>query len=248
MIIHRISEFRKYFHQLSKGDVFVGNLVLRPGEEFKAIDLINRGVIVFPSLQSQFLSRSKIFQAEILGTFMLKDTFVAYKNKDLIMHMPDYAKHDQVVCKRDRKHLGLGLSKWKSLEDLQSLSAMDLLPYPFVVQPYLRDARDIRVLIIEKYCEAYEKTNPFSFRKNLACGGKSRRVDLNPVLEDFCRRVMRRGDFPYAILDVLVDKAENYYLSEISLSGGLTGSKIGHKEFFNLKKHVNDSFCKNLAI
>jgi ribosomal protein S6--L-glutamate ligase len=242
MIIDKIGEFRRMYHQLQKGDAFVGNLVLRPGEECKAIDLLNRGIIVFPSLQAQFLSRSKVFQAEILDTFMLKDTFVAYKNKDLIRHLPDYAKHGQVVCKRDRKHLGLGISKWKSLEDLNSLAAMETLPYPFVVQPYLRDARDFRVLVIEDYSEAYEKTNQYSFRKNLAYGGKARRVEMNPVLENFCRRIMLRGDFPYAVLDIFVDKSENYYLSEVSLSGGLTGSLLGQNEFLKRKKMVHNTF------
>ncbi len=247
MIIRKIDEFRKHYNQLEKGDAFVGNLVLRPGEEFKALDLINRGIIVFPSLQAQFLSRSKVFQAEILAGFMLKDTFVAYKHKDLMKRLPEYAQHGQVVCKRDRKHLGLGLSKWNSLEDLQSLAAMEALPYPFVVQPFLRNGRDIRVLIIENYVEAYEKINPFSFRKNLAYGGKSSRTAINPDLENFCRRVMHRGDFPYAILDILVDNNENYYLSEISLSGGLTGSRIGQEEFMRRKNDVVRAFCKSIS-
>ncbi len=246
MIIRSVGEFREKFHQLRKGDAFVGNLVLRPGEEFKAIDLINRGVIVFPSLQSQFLSRSKVFQAEVLTPFMLMDTFVTYKSKDLAKRLPDYAKHGRVVCKRDRKHLGLGISKWNCLEDLQSLAAMEALPYPFVVQPYLRNARDIRVLLIEDYAEAYEKTNPYGFRKNLAYGGKAHRIDIKPDLEEFCRRIMSRGGFPYAILDVLVDKNENYYLSEINLSGGLTGSGIGQEEFLKRKKRVINNFCHSL--
>jgi ribosomal protein S6--L-glutamate ligase len=246
MIIHSISEFKKMFGSLKKGDAFVGNLVFRPGEEFKAIDLLNRGVIVFPSIQAQFLSRSKVFQAEILDGFMLKDTFVAYKNRDIIQHLPAYARHGEVICKRDRKHLGLGLSKWRSLEDLESLAAMETLPYPFVVQPFLRDARDIRLLIIDDYCEAYEKTNPYSFRKNLAYGGKASKIEIPPGLENFCRKIMARGDFPYAIIDVLVDKNSNYHLSEISMSGGLTGSSMGQEEFIKRKKHILRAFCRKL--
>jgi ribosomal protein S6--L-glutamate ligase len=246
MIIHNNSEFRKKFNHLKKGDAFIGNLVFRPGEEFKAIDLISRGVIVFPSLQAQFLSRSKVLQAEILGNFMLKDTFVAYKSLDIVQHLPAYARHGEVICKRDSRHLGLGLSKWNSLEDLQSLAAMETLPYPLVVQPFLREARDLRLLIIEDYCEAYEKTNPYSFRKNLAYGGKAFKVEIYPGLEEFCRRIMRRGNFPYAILDVLVDKNDNYHLSEISLKGGLTGSSMGQQEFIRRKKQVNSTFCRNL--
>ncbi len=248
MIIRTISEFRKNYHRLKKGDVFAGNLILRPGEEFKALDLINRGVVVFPSLLSQFLSRSKVFQAEVLGPFMLEHTFVAYRSKDIMRRLPEYVSLGEVVCKRDRKHLGLGLSKWKSMEDLQSLAAMEALPYPFIVQPFLKNAKDIRVLIIEDYAEAYEKINPFSFRKNLAQGGTAQKIIINEKLEKFCRDIMSRGDFPYAIMDILVDQNNKYYLSEICLTGGLTGSRIGQEEFVSRKKSMIDAFCKDTNI
>ncbi len=246
MIIRSTGELRKRFQELRTGDVFVGNLALRPGEEFKAIDLLHRGILVFPSLQSQFLSRSKVFQAEVLGPFMLKHTFVAYKNRDLVRCLPDYAGYGQIVCKRDRKHLGLGISRWNCLEDLQSLAAMEALPYPLVIQPFLRDARDIRVLIIDDYSEAYEKTNHYSFRKNLAYGGKSKAIEISSKLDTFCKKVMARGDFPYAVLDILMDRSDNCYLSEINLSAGLTGSSIGQDEFITRKIHVHDRFCQSL--
>ncbi|WP_035244145.1 ATP-grasp domain-containing protein [Desulfonatronovibrio hydrogenovorans] len=247
MIIRKINEFRGKFSQLQKGDAFVGNLVLRPGEEFIPVDIINRGIIVFPPLSAQLLSRSKIFQAEILGGFMVEDTFVAYKNKDIMRNMPRFAGHTQVVCKRDRKHLGLGLSRWDSLESLQSLAAMETLPFPFVVQPFVPNARDIRVVIIEDYCEAYEKINPYSFRKNLAHGGTAHKIKLTPELDSFCRRVMARGEFPYAILDILVDESDRLYLSEITLTGGLTGSRLGQEEFRKRKKSINNAYASSLG-
>lgn len=245
MIITSIREFRRNYHKLQKDDAFAGNLVLRPGEEFKALDLINRGVVVFPSLLSQFLSRSKVFQAEVLGPFMLENTFVAYRSRDIMSRLPQLADKGQVVCKRDRKNLGLGLSKWNSIEDLQSLAAMEALPYPFVVQPFLENARDIRVLIIEDYVEAYEKINPYSFRKNLAQGGTARKISMTPELESLCRKIMVRGEFPYAILDILVSEKGQLFLSEISLTGGLTGSRLGQEEFLQRKKSVLDSFCNS---
>ncbi|WP_045212080.1 ATP-grasp domain-containing protein [Desulfonatronovibrio magnus] len=247
MIVRSIAEFRKVYLSLDKGDAFVGNLILRPGEEFKALDLINRGVIVYPSLLSQFLSRSKVFQAQVLSSFMLPNTFVAYRSKDIMRKLPDYPPDLPVVCKRDRKHLGLGLSKWSSLEHLQSLAAMEMLPFPFVVQPFLENARDIRVLIIEDYSEAYEKINPNSFRKNLAQGGTAIRISMPDCLQEFCHKIMLRGEFPYAIMDVLMDRNEKFYLSEISLTGGLTGSRLGQEEFVNRKKKMLDSFCLSLT-
>lgn len=243
MIVSKISVFRKLYHQLGPGDTLVGNMAFRPGEELKALDLVHRGVKVFPSLLSQFLSRSKALQAEVLGPFMPDSTFVAYRIRDIVQNLPLYAHGGRVVCKRDRKHLGLGISRWNSLEDLLNMAVMDALPYPLVIQPFLRGARDIRVLIIEEYSEAYEKTNPCSFRKNLAHGGKASRIELNSPLEAFCRSIMARGDFPYAVLDVLVDEQNNFFLSEINLTGGLTGSRIGQKEFQSRKKSLLAAFC-----
>jgi len=57
---------------------------------------------------------------------------------------------------------------------------------------------------------------------------------------------MVREDFPYAIIDVLVDKNSNYHISEISMSGGLTGSSMGQKEFIRRKKHILRAFCTKL--
>ena len=128
-----------------------------------------------------------------------------------------------MVAKRDRAHLGLGVSLWPSLETLYSLAGLQGLTYPLVVQPFLDGARDLRVVALGGYVEAYERVNPHSFRKNLFQGGSSLPAALTPAQQNFCRQVMARGRFPYAILDLLLDPRDGRpYLSEISFKGGLT--------------------------
>lgn len=244
MIIRSLRELREFYHQLGPGDAFVGELSFRPGEELKAVDLLHRQVLFFPSLLSQFLSRSKILQAEVLGPYMIPDTFVAYRGQDLCRNLTRYSNHGQIICKQDRKHLGMGLSRWSSLEELQNLNAINALPYPLVIQPFLSEVRDFRVIMTDDHCEAYERINYYSFRKNLAQNATSRPVELTSPLKEFCLEIMRRGDFPYALLDILTDSEQNYYLSEITLHGGLTGSLLGQNGYLQIKKRMQDRFCR----
>ncbi len=248
MIIRNVHELRSRYHELDAGDAFVGYLSLRQEEQFKVLDLLHRGIRFYPSLLSQFLSRSKVLQADILKQFMLPDTFVAYRGYDLIHNLERYCQYEKIVCKRDRKHLGRGVSSWSSLEELQSLDAMDALKYPLVIQPFLEDARDFRVVIIDSYVEVYERVNPHTFRKNLAQKGTARSIRADDRLKAFCEKIMHRGDFPYALLDVLLGRDNRYYLSEISLLGGLRGSRIGQEGFMKLKTRLEDEFCSSISI
>jgi len=222
----------------------VGQLSFFPGEEFKVVDLMHRGVKFYPSLLSTFLSRSKVLQAEVLSRFMLPDTFVAYRSLDLCRHQAVYAGHGSVISKRERKHLGIGIGRWSSLEELQRLDSLGALPFPLVIQPFLEEARDFRVVIIDDHAEAYERSNPYNYRKNLAQCGTASPVQMTPELTELCRRIMQRGDFPYALLDILQSPEGELYLSEISLMGGLSGSLIGHEGFLKRKKIMQQDFCR----
>ena len=204
-LIRSINEFRRLYRQLGAGDVVIGVLALRPGEEIKLLDLAERGVAFFPPVLAQLLGRSKVAQAEVLGEYMVPGTFVAYSLSDLAGKLPEFQDRGAVIAKRDRAHLGLGVSLWPSLETLYSLAGLQGLTYPLVVQPFVPGARDLRVVVLAGYIEAYERVNPHSFRKNLFQGGSSQPTVLTPAQEDFCRQVMARGRFPYAILDLLLD-------------------------------------------
>ncbi len=181
---------------------------------------------------AQLLSRSKVAQAEVLGDYLVPGSFVAYALTDLAAKLGEFQARGAVVAKRDRAHLGLGVSLWPSLETLYSLAALQGLTYPLVVQPFLEGARDLRVVALGDYVEAYERVNPHSFRKNLFQGGSSLPAALTPEQQNFCRTVMARGRFPYAILDLLLDPRDaRPYLSEISFKGGLTGARLTQPEF-----------------
>jgi ribosomal protein S6--L-glutamate ligase len=246
LLVCQVGEFRKSYHELRAGDAVVGTLPLHPGERFKLLDLADRGVTLFPPALAQFLNSSKITQAEILREFMIPGTFVAYRLADLTDRLPEFSEFHPgpVVSKRDRAHLGLGVGRWDSLEALYSLAGLQSLPYPLVVQPFIEGARDFRVVIIGDYAEAYERVNPHGFRKNLFHGGFSRAAATDPSLLDFCHRVMARGKFPYAILDLLVSPAGEPYLSEINLQGGLTGARLKQAEFRQKVAALTQEFCQ----
>jgi len=223
--------------------VVIGVLALRPGEEIKVLDLAERGVAFFPSVLAQLVGRSKVAQAEVLGEYMVPGTFVAYSLADLAGKLPEFQALGAVVAKRDRAHLGLGVSLWPSLETLYSLAGLQGLTYPLVVQPFLDGARDLRAVALGGYLEAYERVNPHSFRKNLFQGGSSRPAALSPAQQDFCRQVMARGGFPYAILDLLLDSRDGHpYLSEISFKGGLTGALLSQAEFHRRVAALEEDF------
>ena len=233
LLLRSMAEFRRHWRELQSGDAVLGFLALHPGEEFKLLDLTERGVSFFPPALAQLLARSKVAQAEVLGEFMVPGAFVVYGMPDLATRLPEYHSRgwSQVVTKRDKAHLGLGVSLWPSLEDLYSLAGLHPLPFPLVVQPFIEGARDFRVVMVADYTEAYERVNPHGFRKNLFQGGSSRPAALTPELDDFCRRVMARGKFPYAILDLLVSPAGEPFLSEINLKGGLRGARLSQAAF-----------------
>jgi glutathione synthase/RimK-type ligase-like ATP-grasp enzyme len=245
LLIRTIADFRRYYRQLRSGDAIISVLPLRPGEEVKVLDLTERGVVFFPPVLSQLLSRSKAAQAEVLAEAMVPGSFVAYALADLAGRLPEFHGLGAVIAKRDRAHLGLGVSLWPALETLYSLAGLQGLPYPLVVQPFLDGARDLRVVMVADYVEAYERLNPHSFRKNLFQGGSSRPAALPPEVENFCRQVMARGKFPYAILDLIIDPRDGRpYLSEISFKGGLTGARLSQAEFRRRVAALEEDFIR----
>ena len=245
-LVRTTTEFRRHYHELRAGDAVLGPLALRPGEDFKLLDLADRGVALFPPALAQLLARSKVAQAEVLGEFMVPGVFVAYGLPDLADRLPQYHRQypGAVVSKRDRAHLGLGVGCWPSLEALYSLAGLQPLVYPLVVQPFIEAARDFRLVVVADHLEAYERVNPHGFRKNLFQGGSSRPVELEASQLLFCRRVLERGKFPYAILDLLVSPEGGTYLSEINLKGGLTGARLSQAEWRRKVAALAEEFCR----
>lgn len=219
---------------------------MKPGEEHLLTDLLQRGLRLIPSATSQLASRSKVFQAKIFSEFMLKGTLPIYDSHGLLSASSSYHQQgiERVVLKNDRKNGGLGVHVFNNIEDLYNLVSGGAFPFPFVIQPYQEQHRDIRVIILGDYIDAYERTNPNNFRKNLHCGGESTPFTLSDEHLSFCRQVMERGQFPYAHLDLMLTDDGNFWLTEINLRGGLKGAKISGRQYQENLDNINERLLK----
>ncbi len=221
------------YHDLQRGDLICCRLRLRPGEEHLLLDLAERGIEAVPSLRAQWLSRSKAFQVRLFSWAMPPDTTVIYTIHDLVDAINRYEKNGrkQVVVKLEGKNGGLGVLLFPSIEAVYTQSVLGSLTYPFVLQPFVAEATDLRVVILGDYLEAYRRTNPHSFRNNLHCGGVATPCLLREEQRALCRKIMEQGGFPYAHLDLLeIDERTTCFL-EINLRGGLRGAGIDSKTY-----------------
>lgn len=227
------SELLSVYHELAAGDIITCRLRLKYEEEHLLLDLVERGVQLIPSATSQLASRSKTFQARLLGPLMIPHTVVIYDIHGLLETVSLYGRHsiNKVVLKHDRKNAGLGIHLFQSIEDVYTQAANNVLPYPFVLQPFITDSVDVRVIFLDDYVEAYERRNPDNFRNNLHCGGEAINYPLTQHQMTLCRKAMQRGSFPYGHLDLMVTKEGETYLAEINLRGGIRGAVIGPENY-----------------
>jgi ribosomal protein S6--L-glutamate ligase len=233
LVIRDNSTLRAQYNSLLKGDIVVGRLRLRESEEPLLLDLRERGVHLIPPGLSQLVSRSKTFQTALFPKFMLPQTRAIHALHDLIEAISDYQKSaiTAVITKLDRRNAGMGVHLWQSIEEVYTHASLGNIPFPFVLQPFEPECRDIRVVFLDDYIEAYWRHNPYSFRNNLHHGGQSKPCELSEEQIKLCRQVMERGCFPYGHLDILVTKDGKSYLGEINLRGGIKGAKISPEEY-----------------
>ncbi len=236
------------YQQLKKNDIIVGRLRLKPGEEHLLTDLLARGIRLVPSATAQLASRSKVFQTRIFSKYLPPDSLAIYDAQTLLQVSSLYLQrgHHRVVLKHDRKNGGLGVHIFSSIEDLYNQVSVAAYPFPFIIQPFQSECRDIRVIIIGDYCEAYERSNPYNFRQNLHCGGKAKPYSLSDRQMTFCLEVMARGAFPYAHLDLMLMPDDAIHLLEINLRGGLRGAKISGQEYQQRITAVHLKILENL--
>jgi ribosomal protein S6--L-glutamate ligase len=233
---------RASYHDLKDGDLFIGRLRLTPSEEHLLLDLVERGVRLFPAAVAQQLSRSKTCQADLLSPFMPPDTVAVHDLHGLMAAVSRFnaAGVSQVVTKHDRKNGGQGVLFWPAIEGVFSHCSCGTLALPLVVQPFFAGVTDIRVIILGDYQEAYVRHNPNNFRHNLHCGGTSQPCELTPAQQDLCRQVMARGKFPYAHLDLMVTEGGTTYLTEINLRGGIRGARITAEQYRERVTAIHD--------
>ena len=240
MIIRSNQELKGRYHDLCSGDIFLGILTYKHIKQSILIDLMERGVSCFPSPLSQVLNHSKATQAVVLNNWMLPHTLVIARRTDFIEAVNTYnrLKIGPLVSKEDQLHCGHGVRKWDTIETLYSFLALSETSYPFVIQPFLDNFTDVRVIIAGDYMEAYVRHNPDNFRMNISTGGKNYPYEMNADLLNFCHKAMERGKFPYAHLDIQITDDGPYYLSEIALNGGIKGAKIRREKLDKKKQEV----------
>ncbi len=245
-IIRKNSELPKLFHTLTAGDIIACRLRLKYDEEHLLLDLVERGIELIPSASSQLASRSKTFQARLLAPFLIPHTVVIYDIHGLLNTISLYGHHDvgKVVLKHDRKNAGLGIHLFRDIEDVYNQAANNIIPYPFVIQPFIAGSRDIRVIILDDYLEAYERRNPDNFRNNLHCGGAAKPFQLNPAQLDFCNTIMTRASFPYGHLDLMITENNEVYLAEINLRGGIRGAVIDPGSYQKKVKTIEEKLLQ----
>ena len=245
-IITKNHDLPALFHELTEGDIIACRIRLKYEEEHLLLDLIERGVHLIPSATSQLASRSKTFQARLLSPFMVPDTVVIYDIHGLLDTVSLYGHHniEKVVLKHDRKNAGLGIHLFRDIEDVYTQAANNVLPYPFVLQPFIANSRDIRVIILDEYIEAYERNNPDNFRNNLHCGGTAQPFELSPAQLDLCKRLMGRGSFPYGHLDLMITETNDTYLAEINLRGGIRGAAIDPGSYQKKVKEIEGNLLQ----
>ncbi len=227
-VIKNNTDLSRLYPTLTAGDIVSCRIRLKQGEEHLLLDLVERGVNLIPSATSQLASRSKTFQARLLSQYMVPHTRVVYDNHDLLDAISFFGHHTvgKVVLKHDHKNAGLGIHLYRDIEDVYNQAANNGIQYPFVIQPFIADSRDIRVIILDDYIEAYERWNPDNFRNNLHCGGKANAIQLSTGQLNLCKTIMQRALFPYAHLDLMITEKQNTVLAEINLRAGIRGAKI----------------------
>ncbi|QER42823.1 hypothetical protein F1847_08740 [Thermodesulfobacterium sp. TA1] len=245
-IVLSYQAFRKHFSELKEGDLIGIRLPLKKEEHGLIIDLIYRKVEAFPSFLSQLLCSSKTFQAEILKEFMPPFTFVVRDKNTLLASLTQLAQNknfEKFITKDDQTNCGLGIRLWGSLEEIFNVAGTPVLPFPFVLQPFYPNIRDVRVIILgDLYVEAYERVNDLNFRKNIFWGGVSIPYRLSEEELSFCQKVMERGKFPYAHLDLIYIEEKGPYLSEINLKGGIKGAKISTEQYTQIINNLHQKY------
>ena len=248
-IIRNKAALLSQFDTLCRGDIVCGILPLKYGEEHLLFDLVSRGIEFAPSATAQLASKSKAFQAAILKPWMVPATTVIYNFHQLLETTNTYNRKgiEKVVMKQDRKNAGMGILLYRSIEDIYTQAANGVLSYPFVIQPFIEQSSDMRVLILDGYMEAYTRFNPDNFRNNLHCGGNAKPCPLSAEVLDFCEKVMTRGNFPYAHLDLMFTPEKSIFLAEINLRGGLRGARISSEEYRIRRKDIENSIVDRVS-
>ncbi len=240
LIIRTNRELKERYDELRAGDCFIGVLSYKHLKHRVFVDLLERGVRCLPSALSQTLGRSKVAQALTLRQWMIDHTLIIARRAHLMYTINTYNQHGigPVVTKEDHLQCGFGVHRWDDVEAVYNQASFNAISYPFVLQPFIENYADVRVIIAGDYSEAYRRRNQNNFRMNLTAGGSSSPYTLAKDQLALCHAVMERGKFPYAHIDLLVTAEGRSHLSEIALNGGMKGARIKREELDAIKGDI----------
>jgi ribosomal protein S6--L-glutamate ligase len=249
MIYTRYSKFIQAYHRLEQGDVYLGKV---PSSHLKSAilaDLTARGVRLIPSAAAQMINASKVAQAFILNPWMVPLTTAVVRRKQLLDAITQYSRAniETVITKADGLHCGQGIRKWDNLELIYACLGLDNTAMPFVLQPFVEQFEDLRVIAVDNYIEAYVRTNPHNFRNNLSTGGQHHPHALTEQQIDLCRTLMQRAQMPFAHIDLMLIPDGSVYLSEIRLNGGIQGARISRQELEQKKQRLLMALAQQAA-
>lgn len=246
MIIRTNRELKERYDELKAGDCFIGMLSYKNLKHRVFVDLLERGVRFFPSALSQTIGRSKVAQALAFRPWMLPQTLIITRRVDIMHAINTYNQHGigAVVTKEDYMQCGFGIHRWDNVEAVYNQASFHTISYPFVLQPFIDNYTDVRVIIAGDYHEAYTRENQNNFRMNLVQGGKSRPYTLTKDELSLCHKVMGRGKFPYAHIDLLINEEGRGYVSEAALNGGMKGARIKREDLDILKKDILEKMAR----
>jgi ribosomal protein S6--L-glutamate ligase len=248
VIIKNNDELTSEYRHLNAGDIVCTRVISKHLKRTLLIDLLERGVHCCPSALSQVLNGSKTSQGLILSEWMIPGTRVIQRRVDLMKAVQTCHRKgvQRVVTKADKMHCGYGIRLWETVETLYSFMAFSKEEFPFLLQPFIKDITDVRVIVVGEYIEAYIRQNPDNFRKNISAGGGAIPYHLDNEKKNLCRTIMSRGKFPYAHIDLQILPDDTCYLSEIALNGGIQGAQISRADLDQRKKKVIDSMVQKL--
>jgi glutathione synthase/RimK-type ligase-like ATP-grasp enzyme len=250
MIVRGGRALKDAYDKLVAGDIFIGTVSGKYIKDALLIDLAQRGVYCLPAPLAQKLNSSRTAQAKLLGRFMVPDTRVIDRRTVLMETINAYHRRGikTVVTKQEHMHCGYGVRYWSDLEMLYNVTALDKNVYPFVIQPFVKDFLDVRVIVVDDYIEVYGRQNKDNFRQNIAVGGRVIPFELNAATERFCKDIMARGRFPFAHIDLMMKNDKKCYLSEIALNGGIKGAVINRADLEAKKKNALEKLAGEIKI
>ncbi len=176
---------------------------------------------------------------------MLPGTTVIYTIHDLLKASSEYGNCGitKVILKQEGKNGGIGVLLFNSIEDVYSQSVVGAHSFPFVIQPFIQNFRDLRIIILDDYLEAYERISSGSFRHNIHCGGSSQPANLTDQQLRLCKKIMGQGGFPYGHIDLLITDDGTNYFTEINLRGGLRGAAIDSVAYQEKINKIQAELC-----